>query len=116
MGKLAAAVTWARDQLDGAGINAATEPADVNLPGVIVSPGVATWRLGEDALEVELDLLLVARQVRALDALDQLDDLLEAVSAVLPIGEVHAVMVSLTGSQAADPLPALRTSCTVLSD
>lgn len=115
MGRLVNALVWARDQLDAAGINAAIEPADLNLPGVIVYPSAFGWRLGPGPIEVEVELLLVAGQVRALDALDQLDDLAERVAAVLPIGDLDAVMVNLS-SQSADVLPALRTSCTLASD
>lgn len=112
MGRLVEAVTWARDQLTAAGINAAIEPADVDLPGVIVYPATMPARFGAGAVEIELDLLLIARQVRALDALDQLDALAELVAGVLPIGELSAVMFRLS-SQAADVLPAFRTTLTL---
>lgn len=114
MGKMLNAVVWARDQLVEAGINSAIEPADLNLPGVIVYPSSFGWRLNDD-VEAEIELLLVARSVRAGDALAQLDELAEAVAGVLPIADLDAVMVVLT-SQGADPLPALRTTCTLVSD
>lgn len=115
MGRLVNAIVWARDQLVAADISAAIEPADLNLPGVIVYPQRFGWRLDAGEIEAEVELLLIARQVRALDALAQLDDLAERVAAVLPVGEFDAVMVSLS-SQSADVLPALRTTCTLVSN
>lgn len=115
MGRLVAAVEWAVAELRAAEINATAEPADLNLPGVIVYPATVAPRFGEGAIEVALDLLLIARQVRTLDALDQLDELAEAVAGVLEIGELSAIMYRLS-SQSADVLPAFKTTVTVQSD
>lgn len=108
---IASGLVWVRDELRGGGLSASIEPADVELPGVIVYPSVADFgRLDVDTYELTVDLVLVAAQVRALDALDELDAVLAVVRAKFPgIGPCRAVMVNLA-AHSPDPLPGFQTS------
>lgn len=110
MGAMADTVREVRDALTAAGISAACEAADVELPGVIIYPDVVAYeRLDATTFRMDITLLLVAGQVRALHALAQLDELREQVAAVLPVNELRAVMVQLS-SQSPDVLPAFQTT------
>lgn len=110
MAGLAAAVVQVVDVIKGAGVNATTEAADLDLPGVVVYPDIVSYeRLDATTYRLDVGLLFVAGQLRALDALDRLDDLVDKVATVLPINELRAVMVRLS-SQSADDLPAFQTT------
>lgn len=89
-------------------LSIALDPADVDVPGVVLYPNTMDWPT-LDAAEYDLtvDLLLVAGAVPAADAIAQLDELLEAVRSVVPVTEARAVSLNLP-SHSPDPLPALQ--------
>ena len=107
------AITWALDTLHAAGINAASDPADLNTPGVWVVPAKATSPTLGDALdEVTLTLYLVAGSLPGTEAVTQLDALTAQVHQVIRIHAVEAVQVSLPNHNPAG-LPAYKASTTV---
>lgn len=107
-GAVAGALVEVRDLLKAAGVNVAIEPADLVLPGVILYPSLLTFeRLDSATFRMDVDLLFVAAQVRALDAIDQLDALIALVNQVLPVRELRAVMIQLA-SLSPDELPAFQ--------
>lgn len=113
MGAIGDALDEVVAQLTAAGITATTDPAAADLPGAIVYPARIDFdRLGGDGFDMDVDVVLVARQLVGRDAVDQLDTLVSAFRAWCPAVEFTAVSVALT-SQAADPLPALRATLPV---
>ena len=113
MGAIQEAVWHVRDALRAADVPAAIDPADVSIPGVITYPGAVDYdRLDAGEATVEVDLVLVAGQLRGGDALGQLDSLVERVRAIFPAARFDAVTAAIQ-SQGADPFPALRTTVTL---
>ena len=107
------AITWALEQLHAAGINAASDPADLNTPGVWVVPAKATSPTLGDALdEVTLTLYLVAASIHGPDAIAHLDALAAQVHQVIRLRTLDAVQVSLPNHHPAG-LPAYKTTITV---
>jgi hypothetical protein len=107
-----AAMLAAAHNLDGSPVRVALDPADVELPGVVLYPNLLNWTTldGVD-YELSVDVLLVAGAVPARDAVGQLDELLAALRGVLPISEARAVSLNLP-NHSADPLPALQATVT----
>lgn len=110
MAGLAAALDQVVATIKAAGVSAAVEAADLDVPGVLVYPDRVDYdRLDATTYQIDVGLLFVAGQLRAPDALDALDALIDQVATVLPLRELRAVMVRLS-SQAADDLPAFQTT------
>ena len=98
--------------LRGAGLEAASDPADVNLPGVWVTLDQASALTVGDDWEHQLVVFLVVPEAphpQALAGLQELWDQLEA-AGVSPDGPVQTWGLILPGSPA--QLPALRVPVT----
>lgn len=107
------AVTWAVSQLRAAGLNACSDPADLNTPGVWVAPAT-THRptLDQVEREVTLTLYLVTGSAAVPAILSSLDSLAAAVDTVVPLGDLEAVTLALPNHHLAG-LPAYRSTLTV---
>lgn len=115
MPALGTALTEVRDRLRDARINAETDPTDLDpLPGVLVIPSDLDFpRLDDSAVDMTIELLLVAAAVPPADALDQLGALLDDVRAAIPqVAAARPISITLT-NHAAEPLPGLSIDLTV---
>lgn len=108
------AIRWVLDQLERAGINAAADPADLNTPGVWVTPASSTAdRMAPRVGVVTLTLYLVTGNTGGLDDVDALDQLHDQVNAAgVVVRDTEAVTVTLPNHSTAG-LPALRTTTTL---
>lgn len=111
------AVTFVSDRLTAAGINATTDPRDLNLPGAWVTPGEFTLsRLQKAAGEVEVIIALVAPDAGGIETLNILDDLLtKAIDAEVGINSIEPGTVQLE-NHAPGGLPALVATVTISLD
>lgn len=91
------ALDWLAGQLDAAGIPAAIDPADLQVPGVWLVPGTMTapTQAGHARQDVTCHLYLVTGNAGARHDLAALDQLATAVAGVLVIRDLEAVRVSL---------------------
>lgn len=96
-------------------LSAASDPADLNAPAVLVTPGaIRPGEFLDGSGNVELRLDLVAQDIAWQDATSQLDAMLDKVVALgyVLVGDV--LPISLILASTAAPLPAWRV--TVLSN
>ena len=109
----AEAISWAVTQLHTANLNACSDPADLNTPGVWVVPATSARRtLDQAAREVTLTVYLVTGSTATPAILDSLDNLAAAVDTVLTLGDLEAVTLSLPNHNLSG-LPAYRSTTTV---
>lgn len=96
---LKAALQGVVDHLVAGGVAAASDPAEVNTPGVWVWPGIARPDRLDGNGDLEVHLQLVAPDVSAPDALQLLDELLgDVLDLVSPEGDIVPQSVILPGS------------------
>ncbi|NUL43737.1 hypothetical protein F7P69_00780 [Cellulosimicrobium funkei] len=99
-----------QDALRSGGIRATLDGSKVQLPGVLIVPGVATYdRLNGEDYSATVELWLLVGDKGIVQSLNQLSDLLEQVREVYEIHEVEPLTLSLPNSGGPDGLPALRT-------
>lgn len=96
------------DALTAAGVQAATDPSDVNTPGVWVTLDTLTWGTLAGDWRPEASAYLIVQDKDTRRALDSLQVLLDTIvpSVVVPDGPVVSQGVILPGDPT--PLPALR--------
>lgn len=107
---------WA-DELTEAGMNAAIDPRDLNLPAVWIIPQQFTFnRLNGTTCDAELALvLLTADTADAATSWDDLGAMLDQLSTIVPgasQGDIRPVTVQLP-SISPDPINALQVTVTV---
>lgn len=95
------------DMVTAAGVQAAVDPRNLNLPGAWVTPGLVSFDvLDEDTAFMRFDVYLVAPDHGAVHSLNSLGDMLAKIRPALQVGEAQPVMVNLP-NHGADALPAL---------
>jgi len=95
------------DMVTAAGVPAAVDPRNLNLPGAWVTPGLVSFDvLDTDTAFMRMEVYLVAPDHGAVLSLNNLGDMLAKVRSALPVGEAQPVMVNLP-NHGADPMPAL---------
>lgn len=91
------------EALKSQGVNAAVDPAAVELPAVIINPDrIRFTRLSGRVLDVTWGIYFVA--LNNGEEIKDLMNMVEAVRQLWPIGEIEAATITLP-SQSPDPLP-----------
>lgn len=95
------------DMVTAAGVPAALDPRDLELPGAWVTPGAVSFDvLDADTAHMRFDVYLVAREHGAKVSLNTLGGMLAKVRPALGVPSAQPLMVNLP-NHGADPLPAL---------
>lgn len=95
------------EMVTAAGVPAAVDPRDLNLPGAWVTPGLVSFDvLDVDTAFMTFDIYLVAPDHGAAHSLNSLGDMLAKIRPALQVGEAMPVMVNLP-NHGAEALPAL---------
>lgn len=90
-----------------AGVPAAVDPRELQLPGAWVTPGTVSFDvLDADTASMRFEVYLVAPDHGAVHSLNKLGEMLAKARTSLPVGEAQPVMVNLP-NHGADPMPAL---------
>lgn len=105
------ALTDTQESLRSAGIKASLDGSKVQLPGVLIVPGVATYdRLSGEDYTATVELWLLVGDKGIVQSLNELDDLLAQVRTVFEVYEVEPLTLTLPDKPG---LPALRTELTL---
>jgi len=95
------------NMVTNAGVPAAVDPRNLNLPGAWVTPGLVSFDvLDADTAFMRFEVYLVAPDHGAVASLNNLGDMLAKVRQAIPVGEAQPVMVNLP-NHGADAMPAL---------
>lgn len=108
------ALEFVRGAIEGAGVAAVLDPADLNLPGVWVEPDGLTPAYLDGGFDARVTCVLVVPDNGVIESLDSLTELLATIlgGTDLAIGDVEATRAILR-NHSADPLPAFKFTATV---
>lgn len=104
---IAGAINEIVDSLKAAGIAATAEPSNLELPGILVMPGLIEFPyLDGEQFDIEFNLYLLVRAKGGVENWIDLQLMLQKLRGVYEIPEALPVSVPLP-NHATDPVPAL---------
>lgn len=94
--------------LRDAGINATTEPSEVQLPGALVVPGTLTFDLLDaENYSANIDIYLLTSNKGSVQSMNDLQTLLNKFRVAFQIPEAEPISLNLPNVSGPDPVPGL---------